>query len=212
MMKTTFSILFAVFFIQHLFAQETASKMLLTFDANYHQTSEPAGSNSSENTTHYTFNLNPKLGYHVSPKFVLGVQLQNTWGKKGSNYIINNEQIDSKVNSLLYGLFSQYNLYQTDKLVVFAEWNGVHGKTTSNPMKSNVANIELTKEEIKIFNSSLGAGVRYYFCKNFGMEARMNNIVQYDHKSYNTDNPTNSQFSVLNNILKHATIGFAFRF
>ncbi|MFD2549668.1 hypothetical protein, partial [Sphingobacterium suaedae] len=131
--------------------------------------------------------LTPRFAYRFHKRFSLGALYQ--YGRSDQKYT---SQIDFSDQTIIFeaqtktmthhvGLFLQSAVYDSEKFALFLEADARKGGTKTEVVIANNATIQNPFANHKQFLSGLHLGGRYQFLKGLGIEARINQLVQYTH-------------------------------
>ncbi|MBL1409422.1 hypothetical protein [Sphingobacterium faecale] len=213
------TVLSSIFIFSVSYAQD--KKITISAHTNFSKQEAKNNSLSPINDIYRDFNLTPRISYKISKMWALGALYQYGVNKNTTSIIIPivnaNEttrvyvEQEQKSTTNTFGLFVQSYLYDNGKFAAFLEVDGLKGKTkTTFDIEEGI----MPSPDIKYnsFSSGLHAGGRYTFFKGLGIEARLNQLVQYKKSKLADENVKDSYFRVLSDIWRDCSIGLAYQF
>ena len=152
------------------------------------------GAHTNDNQTNQikqsTFNLSPQIGYFVSDKAAIGVQVGYNESKETS-YAGPNDMY-TKGNQLRLGVFSRYYLLEVgSRFKAFGE--AALGYTTSGGEMSNgVTTVQLDKSNG--FNVNAGLGAHFFLTEKIAVGYKFADLIAFNSSKLNSSGakPTNS--------------------
>lgn len=173
------------------------------------------GSTNDKNNDAKTssFDFNPKVGYLLSDKLAVGVELM-VGSTKGEDIVIEGTTVasgnDAKVSNFGAGVFARYYFLELGKrFKVNTELGLGFGST-----KYDDGSDDIKKNGI---NAGLGLGLNYFVKDNIAITFGLSDLLSFSSEKYDVDGAENvtefnANLNVMNNFFADAQFGLLFKF
>lgn len=119
--------------------------------------------------------------------------------------------LDSKTIYQHGGLLVQNYLYDNGKIAAFLEIDGIKGNSKTEARFPEGLVVSSSSIKTDVYASGLHAGGRYHFFKDFGIEARINGLIQYQYFNTKEMHQKTTEFKLFDNIWDNCSIGLFYQ-
>ncbi|MDM1368575.1 outer membrane beta-barrel protein [Myroides marinus] len=178
-------------------------------------TTKPEGGSKTKTTT---YNFTPKVGYMLSDKFAVGVELG--FGKNGSEEGAFGDMLKASrkgyVKETYAGAFGRYYFLELgQRFKTYAEVGvGFHEGVTATGTAAK--SVDLKQTGVK---AGLGLGMNYFVTSNLAISFHLGDIFTYsnynaklDGKKQGTVSNTDANVNIFNNFFTEAKFGLTYKF
>lgn len=180
------------------------------------KTEKPEGGSKDKTTT---YNFTPKVGYMLSDKFAVGVELG--FGKDGSKDgqfgdLLGKNSIKGYVKETYAGAFGRYYFLELgQRFKTYAEVGvGFHQGVAEQRVLTKTYDDKMTGVK-----AGLGLGMNYFVTSNLAISFHLGDIFTYSNYSLKSDgkkegtvSETNANVNVFNNFFTEAKFGLTYKF
>jgi outer membrane protein len=161
-----------------------------------------------------SFSFNPKVGYFISDKLALGVELNVASGtNENTQFGAPNVVTENKSNSIGAGVFARYyflNLGERFKTYGEAGLGFGSGKNETNGVETSSSSS---------VGFGVGLGINYFLTPRFAINFGLTDLLSFDSSKTEfpgggelTSNDFNGNFNVFNNFFNTAQFGLTYKF
>jgi len=193
-----------------------------TYDSNSETFSDEDGDIFEEKTS--TFQFNPKVGYFITNKLALGVELSvNSSKEEDTDFIADpNVVTETKEKSFGAGVFARYYFLELGKrFKTYTEFGLGFASGNVETTQSDVDG-PLSDFDTSGFGAGLGLGINYFVTENFAINFALSDVIAYTSvKGENQLEGTSDEFkrndfglsaNIFNNFFATAQFGLTFKF
>jgi outer membrane protein len=193
-----------------------------TYNSNTETFSDEDGDIFEEKESNFQFN--PKVGYFISDKLVLGVELSVNSSKDEDTDFISDPNVvtETKDKSFGAGVFARYYFLELGKrFKTYTEFGLGFASGNTETTQSDVDG-PLSDFDTSGFGAGLGIGINYFVTENFAINFALSDVVAYTSvKGENQLEGTSDEFkrndfgvsaNVFNNFFATAQFGLTFKF
>jgi len=185
----------------------------LSFNSNK-ETNSALGTTTDEvKSSEFTFT--PKVGYFISDKFAVGVELGVMSGKETTTdfTVVPTDVTEQKMNGFGAGVFARYYFLELgQRFKTYTEFG--MGFASS---KTDVDGIET--EKTNSFGAGLDLGMNYFITKRFAISFGLSNVLSFNSSktkmplgAESKSNEFNGDLNVFNNFFDTPTFGLVYKF
>jgi len=160
-----------------------------------------------------SFSFTPKVGYFVTDKIAVGVQLGFSSAKQ-EDYGTGSESID-KANAFGVGVFGRYYFLELGKRFKTYAEAGLGYATSKSETEAGGTTVEDPKVNTLGFN--VGVGANYFITERLSLNVGLTNLINFGTSKVDVDGAESvsnfgAQVGQVNNVFDMATFGLAFKF